>query len=62
MKSENCQKCFLIGGASLYDQFFERGLVDRVELTLVDGDHEGDIFVQDFSSGFQDITSTRFDQ
>lgn len=62
MKSENCQKCFLLWGASLYDQFFERGIVDTVELTLVDGEHEGDIFVRDFRSGFQEITSTRFDQ
>jgi dihydrofolate reductase len=62
MRSENCQQCFLIGGASLYNQFFDRGLVDTVELTLVDGDHEGDIFVRDFRSGFHETVSTRFDQ
>ena len=33
---------FIGGGASIYDTFLERA--DRLELTLVDGPHEGDVF------------------
>ncbi len=62
MKSENCQKCFLIGGASLYDQFFQKWLVDTVELTVVDSVHDGDIFVSEFRSDFRIVSSRDFEQ
>lgn len=35
-------KYFVAGGASIYEQFLDQDLVDRMELTLVDGTHEGD--------------------
>jgi dihydrofolate reductase len=43
---------FLVGWATLYDQFFARWLVDIVELTIVDGNHDGDVFVSEFRDGF----------
>lgn len=58
LQSESIETVFLIGGASLYDQFFEHWLVDRVELTLVDGIHEGDIFVQEFRHAFEVVGET----
>ena len=33
---------FVAGGASIYEQFLDQGFVDRMELTLVEGEHEGD--------------------
>jgi len=33
---------FVAGGASVYEQFLDQGLVDRMELTLVEGSHDGD--------------------
>jgi len=36
------ERVFIGGGASIYDAFLERA--DRLELTLVDGPHEGDVF------------------
>ncbi|MBC7498548.1 dihydrofolate reductase [Candidatus Gracilibacteria bacterium] len=62
MQKKTVEQVWLIGGASLYDQFFARGLVDRVELTLLDGEHEGDIRVSEFCSDFHEISSTEFSQ
>ncbi len=62
MSAEQIDHCFLLWGATVYDQFFSQGLVDRVELTLVDGSHEGDIFVREFRSEFQEMTSEDFDK
>lgn len=36
------ERVFIGGGASIYETFLERA--DRLELTLVDGPHEGDVF------------------
>ena len=36
------ERIFITGGATIYKAFLER--VDRLELTLVDGDHKGDVF------------------
>ena len=62
MSSEKNQKCYLIGGWSLYNQFFDKGIVDAVELTLVDGVHEWDIYVREFRSQFRKMSSDIFDQ
>jgi dihydrofolate reductase len=62
MQKETVEWAWLIGWASLYDQFFARGLVDWVELTLVDGIHEWDIRVSEFRSDFHEVSSTEFSQ
>ncbi|MBT3449363.1 MAG: dihydrofolate reductase [Bacteroidetes Order II. Incertae sedis bacterium] len=38
----DAERVFITGGATIYAAFLEQ--VDRLELTLVDGDHEGDVF------------------
>lgn len=48
----------MIGGASVYDQFFARGLIDRVELTIVHGEYSGDISVREFRDDFAVLDST----
>jgi glycine hydroxymethyltransferase len=37
-------KVFIIGGQKIYEQFMEKDLVDRLELTLLDKDVEGDAY------------------
>ena len=54
--------CFLIWGAQIYNQFFERKIVDSVELTLVDGIHDGDVYIDEFRSDFSEISNTQFSQ
>lgn len=56
------RKIFLIGGAMLYNYFFEKGLVDEVELTLVEGDYIGNVVVQDFRNNFREIRREKFSQ
>lgn len=63
MSKEKAEILFLIGWASLYDQFFEKWLIDRVELTLVTWTHKGkdsDIFVKEFRHNFHEIKSEDF--
>ncbi len=62
LKEEWLEEIYLIGWASLYNQFFERWLVDQVELTLVSGSHDWDIFVHDFRSVFTITHSQEFSQ
>jgi len=38
----NEERIFITGGATIYAAFLDRA--DRLELTLVDGDYEGDVF------------------
>lgn len=40
--AKGAERLFIGGGASVYRTFLERA--DRMELTLVDGDHDGDVF------------------
>ncbi len=54
------RKIFLIGGAMLYNYFFENNLVDEVELTLVEGDCKGDVIVKDFRKNFEETSREQF--
>ena len=45
-------KAFIIGGASIYAQTLERA--DRLELTLVDGEFDGDAFFPDYEHFVQE--------
>lgn len=61
MKREWTKEVMVIGGATIYNQFFKKWLVDTVELTLVDGKHDGDIFVEEFRDGFVESQSEAFE-
>jgi dihydrofolate reductase len=37
-------KRFIIGGASIYRQALDLDVVDRMELTIVEGNYSGDVF------------------
>ena len=60
MEREQNTECCIIGWAKIYDQFFRLNLVDTVELTLVDGIHEWDIYVSDFRPNFHEVSSLTF--
>lgn len=60
MEIEWVDECCVIGGAKLYDQFFDFWLVDTVELTLIDGTHEGDVFVKEFRHNFHEVSHLNF--
>lgn len=53
-------KIFLIGGASLYDQFFQKNLIDQVELTLLTEKFYGNVFVDEFRENFTEIAREKF--
>jgi dihydrofolate reductase len=50
---------FCIGGATIYNQFIERGLIDQIILTKVDGNFQCDTFLSQelIESNFQEISS-----
>lgn len=50
---------FVIGGSSIYKQFLEQGLVDKIYQTIIEKDFEGDVFFDfDQSKWIQTKTET----
>ena len=46
--------CFVIGGASIYNQFIAQNLIDEIFITTVDDDLNGDAFFPDiFDDGWK---------
>ena len=37
-------------------------MIDTVELTLIDGAHEGDIFMKEWRQNFSEVKSENFEQ
>lgn len=60
MGKEQNTECCIIGWAMVYDKFFELGLIDTVELTLIDGVHDGDVRVKEFRANFHEVSSLGF--
>lgn len=44
LAEENCVSSFVIGGASVYRQVLEQGLADRILLSRVKAEYEGDVY------------------
>lgn len=61
LRAAKLESIYIIGGAQIYNAFFQRDLIDVVELTLVRGIHTGDVSVQDFRSEFFLEKSEPFD-
>ena len=53
------QKVFIIGGAQIYTQFLP--FADQLDLTLVDGQYEGDIFFPEFADSFKLVEKNQKD-
>jgi dihydrofolate reductase len=43
------REIFIIGGGQIYQQALDRGLVDRLYITRVQGDYQAEIFFPDYS-------------
>ena len=43
------EEVFIVGGGQIYEQAIKKGLVDRLYLTLVDGNFDADTFFPDYS-------------
>ena len=57
-KANENKEIFVIGGASIYEQFLPKA--DRMYLTLIDGEFEGDAFFPKFNPGeWMEIQSER---
>ncbi len=56
-KNKNDEKeIFIIGGASVYKQAMELGLVDRIYATYIDGEFDGNIFFpKEFLNDFKKV-------
>ncbi len=55
LQSEKVERVYIIGGASIYEQFFKKSLIDTVELTLIHQTFEGDAYIWEFRDDFQEI-------
>ena len=51
------EEVFIIGGAMIYNTFFQEWLIDQVELTFVSGDCHADTFITDFRSNYSLVSS-----
>jgi dihydrofolate reductase len=58
----NCtdEKCFVIGGGSIYRQALD--FVDRMELTIVEGDYLGDVFFVEWRDRLSDFELVNLEQ
>ena len=54
------EEVFIIGGAMIYNSFFQEWLIDQVELTLVFGEYHGDTFITDFRSNYSLVSSQEY--
>ena len=48
-KSDGGEEVFIFGGGEIFKQAIEKGLVDRLYLTIVEGDYSADIFFPEYS-------------
>jgi len=50
------KEIFVFGGGQLFKEAIEKGLVDRLYLTIVEGDYGADVFFPDYSGFGKTIT------
>lgn len=48
-RSEGDEEIFIFGGGQIYEEAMSKGLVDRLYLTIVEGDFRADTFFPDYS-------------
>jgi dihydrofolate reductase len=56
----SAEKLFVIGGASIYRQSLE--FVDRMELTIIEGNYEGDVFFLEWRDRLDEFQLIRSEQ
>lgn len=56
-KSDGSDEIFIFGGGQIFQEALEKGIVDKLYLTIVDGDFNADTFFPDYKSlGFKKIS------
>ncbi|OGH02661.1 MAG: hypothetical protein A2798_03420 [Candidatus Levybacteria bacterium RIFCSPHIGHO2_01_FULL_37_17] len=48
--ASNSEEIFIIGGGQIFKEALEKKMVDKLYLTLVEGDYEADTFFPDYSN------------
>jgi dihydrofolate reductase len=48
-KSKGKETCYIIGGGQVYKQAFEADVVDKVLITVVEGNFNADVFLEGFN-------------
>jgi len=56
-KKENAEELMVIGGASVYRQFLP--ITDKMYLTIIEGDFDGDIFFPEYDRGDWDVVEKK---
>jgi dihydrofolate reductase len=59
LETEWVWKIFICGGSQIYTYFFRNHKIDRVILSVIDGEYEGDAFFPEFEELFHKIDSTQ---
>lgn len=54
-QQQNQQKIRVIGGAGIYQQFLDRGLIDELHLTMIKKSYEWDTTFPNFEDNFHEI-------
>lgn len=52
------QPIYIIGGASIYRHALEKNLVDRIIVSLIPGEHEGDTYFPELDDSWKQASST----
>lgn len=60
LQKESVEQIFIIGGVQVYTTFFQKNLIDTVELTLLDGEYTGDLYIPEFRDSFRVIRERPF--
>ena len=56
MYSPNTDEIFIIGGKQIYDTALNLGIVDKIYMTLVEGDYEGDTYFPTIPTEFKETS------
>ena len=54
--SEGADEIFIIGGGQIFEQALEKGIVDKLYLTLIKGDYNADIFFPEYGDFTKEIS------
>lgn len=57
-ESEGAEEIFIFGGGMLFKESIEKGLVDKLYLTIVKGDYGADTFFPEYENEFSTLISS----
>jgi dihydrofolate reductase len=59
-KSDGNEEIFIFGGGQIFQEALEKGIVDKLYLTIIEGQYDSDTFFPDYS-GFEKISEESHD-